>query len=163
MNNQETEEINIQANVSGTAAPSGSLLSLLGKYGEKEDAVEKGVFYAKLPKGDRMKCRIVTDADEVESLGRRAQKWAQSQAVKPQEAWMETWRPYYTDNVVLIAKVWVFSQLCLEPDFKNNHLNCLIAARKVGPVFNGVLEQINMASSNLLIEESEDFEEAGND
>ena len=140
----------------------GTLLSLIADYAA-EEVGEKGVFFAKLPKGEKIKCRRVTDAEEMESLGRRANKWATDQSTKAVASWPDAWRPYYTDNKALLGKVWLLSQLCLEKDFKNNHLNCLILARRLGPIFNGLLEQINLASTNLLAEEADEFEESGND
>ena len=155
-------DLSVSAVIAEPAPPQGSLLSLVSKYKPASDSPEQDYFFAKLPKGDRIKCKRVTDADTVASLGRRAQKWATEQAAKDPSAWMETWRPYYTDKEETLCKVWLLSELCLEPDFHRNHLNCLILAKTLGPIFLGILEQINLASANLLKEEFDEFEDQGN-
>lgn len=160
MSNQ-IETRTVDTSIDTTPPAAGSLLdSLIANYAPKSP--EGDIFYAELPKREKLKCRKVTDGKRMKDLQKLAAKYGREQAAANPGTLPEAWRAYHVDDQELYARVWLFSRLVLEPDFHQNELASLRLARECGPVFNGILEQIDKASCNMLEEDIKELLEAGN-
>jgi hypothetical protein len=160
MNKHEIREIDTAINA--PAAPEGSMLSeMLAEFAQAPD--DNGTFYAKLPNGKKLLCKKIFDGKKMRELQKAATIWGREQAALEPGEIIEAWKPYHVSDADVYASVWLFSKLCLEPDFHGNELNCLIAFRRMGPIFNGILDQINLASCNLLESDAKAMEAAGKD
>jgi len=128
-------------------APKSLFEGLIESYAPKGDAFE-----AELPRGEKLRFRIVSDVVEMNALQAAAVKFAKELTPVPGEdppPVPESWRPYMEDvDEEILAQVYLVAHLALEPDLQNQG-NVLQLARSAGAIFNSIKTQIDQACLGL--------------